>query len=518
MTPSPNNIALTIQRVNQLYTKNIDLTGRRCVNATDAVDLQDYVTLNDLNNKILALTASSPALNGNQSPISNINGKLSIMPQGISKVYIANNAIGSAQLANDAITVANSTRVVQALALVDSIIGSVGLNKLAATTVTQGTAIFTGDAIFSRGSSNPLIDISSVGLFLYGVANSGGTAGLTASPYVAIENTGIGSFSGAVTTWLIGTTYAANAIVTHGGVNYYSIAGGNVGHTPPNATYWVPMSSTSSVGPNVFINPTSINLYTVGSSITDPFVSLQATGLGIYAALYQLEITASGIQGSYNGTVNMQLYQGSLILTSGLYNITVQAGSLTMSYNSTNYLSMSSTGITLAAGTVLTSPTITVTGSTFTVNIDTTNGVLLTNTSNASVTTLTSGYVDVYDDTGGRGVAEGLLTKNRFSISTNISGTTYFVSAAVGTGSAGTLLQISNTINSITLEPSNIQISVSGHTLEFTPSIIQFTDSTNNTVLTSTGFTNLGTGVAYNGTVAAAVAAGKSFVGGICQS
>jgi hypothetical protein len=98
------------------------------------------------------------------------------------------------------ITTGNAATVVAALALVDSLIASVGLNKLAAANVTQGTAIFTGDAIFSRGSGNPLIDLSSSGMTLYSTAASGGGSGLVSSPYMSLTGSGItiaSSFGGA---------------------------------------------------------------------------------------------------------------------------------------------------------------------------------------------------------------------------------------------------------------------------------------------------------------------------------
>jgi hypothetical protein len=43
--------------VNKMAVQNTDMKGRRCVGASDAVDPQDYVTLNQLNNVIKQLSA-----------------------------------------------------------------------------------------------------------------------------------------------------------------------------------------------------------------------------------------------------------------------------------------------------------------------------------------------------------------------------------------------------------------------------------------------------------------------------
>ena len=44
-----NALNLLKSRVDQLFTKNIDLTGRRVINASNSVNAQDYVTRAELN-------------------------------------------------------------------------------------------------------------------------------------------------------------------------------------------------------------------------------------------------------------------------------------------------------------------------------------------------------------------------------------------------------------------------------------------------------------------------------------
>lgn len=52
------------QILSKLVTKNHDMRGRRVINAGDAQDLQDYVTLNDLNKAIAGVTTTSTPQNG----------------------------------------------------------------------------------------------------------------------------------------------------------------------------------------------------------------------------------------------------------------------------------------------------------------------------------------------------------------------------------------------------------------------------------------------------------------------
>ena len=76
MTPTPNNIALGLNRLNQLITRNNDMTGRRCINAGNAVNLQDYVTLSDLNNAIdgLSTTTFTTTITNNNSTSVTLRG------------------------------------------------------------------------------------------------------------------------------------------------------------------------------------------------------------------------------------------------------------------------------------------------------------------------------------------------------------------------------------------------------------------------------------------------------------
>jgi hypothetical protein len=109
----------------------------------------------------------------------------------VTNAIIGPSAIQAANLAVDAIAV--GTTAIQANALIDGMIASVGINKLAATTITQGTAIFTGTVVLSQGSSAPCLTLtnSSLTLFSAGTVTSGVVTGLTSDPFVQVESTGV---------------------------------------------------------------------------------------------------------------------------------------------------------------------------------------------------------------------------------------------------------------------------------------------------------------------------------------
>jgi hypothetical protein len=59
--------------------------------------------------------------------------------------------------------------------------------------------------------------------------------------YFRMHTAGATLLTGAVTAYNGGTTYAIGDLASSAGVNYYSIAAGNIGHAPPNGTYWYAM-------------------------------------------------------------------------------------------------------------------------------------------------------------------------------------------------------------------------------------------------------------------------------------
>ena len=150
-------------------------------------------------------------------------------------VDVAAASIDATRMQANAITAANNA--LAANSVVDSNVYSVGVNKLI-----YGTVIFTGNVVMSRGSAQPAIDLENTGMFLYSTANGPGNAGLTSQPYVAIQSSGIGVFSGAncsvtinptaVTLWSTnGSTSAPYVQLTSGFLLFSSGSGGqsNIG-------------------------------------------------------------------------------------------------------------------------------------------------------------------------------------------------------------------------------------------------------------------------------------------------
>jgi hypothetical protein len=236
-------------------------------------------------------------------------------------------------MAENAITVANSQTVIEALALVDALIKSVGLSKLGAgTTVYNNTAVFTADVILSRGSGAPLLDIRNDGMFMFGL--NVGNVGYTNYPYVAVQWSGI-------------------------------------------------LVSSGASGPSVTVNGASVNLWTVNGSQVNPFMTMSAGGGLVQkngqavSSLSSSGFIAQHVTTPYGSVVDAQVSVGA----TGVILYALIGGVLTP------LITANSSGLTLAAGTHLTSPTITVTGSPFVINIDPINGLVVTNgTVSASLT------------------------------------------------------------------------------------------------------------------------------------
>ena len=231
------------------------------------------------------------------------------------------------------ITAGNATTVIAALALVDSLIATVGLNKLAATTITQGTAIFTGDAIFSRGSGNPLIDLSSSGMTLYSTAASGGGSGLTTNPYVALTGSALWLYSGG--------SYAVQITSSQ----ILLSAGGSFGDPSItiNTSTGITINNNASGVSNsyVVIGPTSITLNNASGAL----VTINSSGLTLAAGCTINTPSISG--GTLSGTSLSITTAGS----SGVVAISSATTGMSISYGS-NACYISAGGLVVGAGAV----------------------------------------------------------------------------------------------------------------------------------------------------------------------
>ena len=251
------------------------------------------------------LSAANPYTVG---PALKVTGSgMDVRAAGITATYMGANAI----------TAANSPTVVGALAFVDAQIASTGINKLAATTSTQGTAIFTGDVILSRGSANPVIDLSSTGIYLFGVAATGGASGLTAQPYVAVQNTGI---------LVSGGGTGPSVTVIGSGINLWTVNG--------NSAYpYVQVTGLLMqwVNGNHIVAISSAGI-TLENNLTGMSVTVNATGVTISAAGSSLTATATAITltGAAGNSVSVSTSSGA--------SVQVTSGTVTVNVDGTNYV------------------------------------------------------------------------------------------------------------------------------------------------------------------------------------
>ena len=120
-----------------------------------------------------------------------------------------------------------------------------------------------------------------------------------------------GATTASYTAYNSGTTYSQYQVIYNSGVAYYSIAGGNVGHTPPNATYWVSMGG-----------------YVAGNNLSDVIIwngpsPLQGTGGGCPTPPLTNELNglnvSSYIFAGYGFATNDNSYNSFQSLSGGMY-------------------------------------------------------------------------------------------------------------------------------------------------------------------------------------------------------
>lgn len=159
-------------------------------------------------------------------------------------------------------------------------------------TVNNGINVFTGAMYLSQGTTEPVIALLNSGIFLYGVAGSGNT-GLTADPYVAIQSSGIGVFSG-------GT------------------------------------------GPSVTVGGSNVTLWSVNGSTGTPYMQLTASQLQIINGSTTLTVNFTFIefQDASGGILLMNsggisIFKGASSIGIGASFISIVQGQLTLNWNST---------------------------------------------------------------------------------------------------------------------------------------------------------------------------------------
>jgi hypothetical protein len=221
------------------------------------------------------------------SPFDIVAQQLALQLASITNAYLGIAAVQAGNMAASSVTAANAA--IAANTIVDGQVISVGVPKLL-----SGTNIFTGDVILSRGTGNPVIDLSNTGMFLYGSAT--GSSGLTSNPYVSITGSAIGV-------------------------------------------------QASATGHAITITGSAITLWTVNGSASSPYLTLSATDLQISYGAYSLFVSAGEIQLS-NGSATLTLLAGTITLSSGSYSTQITASQILMS-NGSQFLSLTSSSVLL---------------------------------------------------------------------------------------------------------------------------------------------------------------------------
>jgi len=265
--------------------------------------------------------AQPPALDLTQANLNTTSGqftvsgnKFKIMPGSLSGSDLQFATITANNMAAAAITQANAA--LAANAVVDSNVASVSISKLI-----SGTVIFTGDAVFSRGSGYPVIDLSSTGLFLYGEGSGSGTSGLTSQSFVSIQYNAIGVFS---------SVNGQSVLLQGGFITLFSVNG--------NTSFPYATVSTGGLSFTAGASTTSITASQISIARSPASVTINSSGIKILNAAFSFILTSLGFTlYSVDGNtsfpyVNMttsflQLVNGSSSLTLNTSEVVLIAGS-----------------------------------------------------------------------------------------------------------------------------------------------------------------------------------------------
>lgn len=239
------------------------------------------------------------------APLTVISNAITLAGKGITEGMIADGAVHALQLANQAVELGK----IAADAVTNTNISSVNISKIESI---GGTKIFTGNVVLSRGPGQPVIALNNGGMGLYGAGDAGtGGTGLTSSPHVIVNNTGISV-----------------------------------------------LASTS--GPSVVTSGTGITIYTVNGSLSNPYVSIASVGIQLKHSFFQTDITAGEMSMAYtagSGGVIMKLNSGGMSLTNGTYQLNVSASYIQLWSVGGNqnfpFIGVTSSNIYIGAGSYL---------------------------------------------------------------------------------------------------------------------------------------------------------------------
>lgn len=316
--------------------------------------------------------------------LSVIAGQLSVAPKGITEAFMGDQSVHALQMAANAVTLANGA--LSANTVVDANVIDVGVTKLI-----HGTRIFTGDVIFSRGSAQPVMALQNTGLFLYGVANGPGTAGLTSQPHVAIQSSGIAVLSSTtgpsvtinssgVSIWMVHgnpaspyATFGAAAIQLVNSPFILDITPAQIKlhyngvlNPKPSLTLTTLGAKTVYGTMAVFVGFASgtavVQLWSTDGSTATPFIGMTTGQIYIGAANYLTTISASKIRMEYIGGASLELTSTQLEFVSGAYSLTASASSIILAHSSGSRLELTSTQVIMRPGAGVANVTLHSTG------------------------------------------------------------------------------------------------------------------------------------------------------------
>jgi hypothetical protein len=308
-----------------------------------------YILIPAAKNGDLNLSLANPA--SITGPLTGGNGQpLTILPGAIEGTYIKDDAILAQHMHEDSITAAN--KALAANSIVDLNVNDVNVSKLIA-----GTNIFTGDVILSRGSAKPVIILQNSGINLFGVSTGPGNAGLTSSPNVAIQSGGISLFSG----------NNLSATITSSAITFWAVNGSlNNPYVTVSATGIV-LSDGSTPTPNTF------TLDSTGFTIADKNGAKITVKAGVLTLTTPLTTPAGAFATALMDGNGLKFSTG----TGATYTeLKMDNTGIAISKGSSS-VTITASQVNIVNG-VLTSPNILITGSPFTIAINSTDGFKVT--------------------------------------------------------------------------------------------------------------------------------------------
>ncbi len=152
-------------------------------------------------------------------------------------------------------------------------------------------------------------------------------------------------------------------VLSNTGLTLFGQADASTGATGLTSKPYVQIQNTGILvhsggsGPSVQVSGTAVTLWSVNGNTSNPYAQLSSTVFSLVAGSNVLSMSASALQFSQASGASLLINSTALFITNGSSSVTVTASAITI------------------VNGVLTSPTITVSGTPFTINLDATNGL-----------------------------------------------------------------------------------------------------------------------------------------------